>query len=117
MDYTFRYTEIVEDKEDNGKRVYDVYLHPKVGVYPHTDDSREHIKSFNTYEEALEYIRNAKYMVHSTDLDEKKWKTVKEILEYINDPDSHSDEWTDYDENDWEEGLLSEGFWEILAME
>ena len=32
--------------------------------------------------------------------------TVEAILEIINEPDCHSDEWTDYDETDWIEGLV-----------
>ena len=40
--------------------------------------------------------------------------TIEEILEMVNDESCHSDEWTDYDETDWLEGLLEFSDYDIL---
>jgi hypothetical protein len=50
---------------------------------------------------------------HIEDGDERHL-TVKEILHFLNKEEPHSDEWTDYDESDWQEGLQEFTYWDYV---
>lgn len=47
---------------------------------------------------------------------EFEWSLPK-ILYYINEPDVHSEGWTDYDETDWVEGLEWDNMYEPVSTE
>ena len=47
---------------------------------------------------------------------EFEW-SLSEILEYINDPEVHSDMWTPYDETDWADGLKWDNIYEPISLE
>ena len=47
---------------------------------------------------------------------EFEWSLPK-ILYYINQPEAHSDQWTDYDETDWVEGLDWDNMYEPVSTE
>ena len=55
---------------------------------------------------------NERYTLHDRDTNELVSWTVKQILEDIN--RDRSEEWTDYDETDWREGLTEFTEWEVL---
>ena len=59
--------------------------------------------------------KNKKFLILDWETEEHpiiKWVTLSEILAEIN--GDRSQEWTDYDETDWEEGLVEWTHWRII---
>ena len=58
---------------------------------------------------------NKRFLILDWEVEEEpiiKWVTLSEILAEIN--GDRSQEWTDYDETDWEEGLVEWTSWRVI---
>lgn len=63
----------------------------------------KHIKTYETFNTQQKILVRSFYQ---DDEEEILSMSIEEILDLINDEDSHSNEWTDYDESDWLEGWV-----------